>query len=157
MFNISANGIIELHRGDTVNIPIYINLGTTMRPQYYDMISAWEEIDESEVDNYVLSKKEEDGKFYGYTGDMVFFGLLEPNQRWEKALVKKTFTAYDFDYTDKSIELRLNTEDTEYLEPGNYYYELKLYRCLYTSKDQEIDRNTHVDTIVGRTKFVIME
>lgn len=152
MFNISANGIIELHRGDTVNTPIYINVGTSMRPEYYDMIAAWEEIDESEKDNYVLFK-EEDGQFYGYVGDTIFFGLLEPNQRWEKALVKKVFTAYDFNYDDKSIELRLDTEDTEYLEPGNYYYEIKLYRC----PDPEIDNNTHVDTIVGRTKFVIME
>lgn len=153
MFNISANGIIELHRGDTINTPIYIDVGTALNPECYTMVQKWEETPADKINNY-LRYKVENNKYYGYIGDAVYFAILEPNQKWEDAIVKKAFTAFDFNYEDRSVELRLDSEDTEYLEPGNYYYEVKLYRC---KEESSVDIYSHVDTIIGRTKFVIME
>lgn len=38
MFSISKNGIIELSRGDNIEIPLFINKGTPLEPIRYDLI-----------------------------------------------------------------------------------------------------------------------
>lgn len=152
MIKVSANRIIELNRGDTVDTPLYINIGTALEPYYYEMHEAWKEIDEVSIRDYVIYKKEND-KYYGYVGDVAYFALLEPNQRWENALIKKTFTALDFNKEEYYVTLHLDPEDTEYLKTKTYYYEVKLYRCVKPGIDDE----SHIDTVVNRTKFVLVE
>lgn len=128
--NISKNGIITIHRGDTFTFPLYINIGNGVDPK-----------------EYTLRKYSEEDK------DALYFALLEPNQPWEKALVRKMFTADDVDPFYAAPLLHFNVEDTEFLVPGNYYYEIKLRR----SPSGTIDGFEHVDTVVKRTKFVILE
>lgn len=131
---LSKNGIITLNRGDTFTLPIHINLGSGVAPDYGD---------------------EEGEKYKTYilrNADKLYFALLLPNQKWEDAIVKKVISANDIDPEQKVVLLHFYPEDTEYLTPGNYYYQIKLQRCPQSTKDGE-----HIDTVVPRTKFVILE
>lgn len=123
-FKLNKNGIITLHRGDTFTLPVCINLGSGVDPDYYDL----------------------------QEGDVLYFGLLEPGQKWEEAIVKKIITSEDVEKGSDPM-IHFYTEDTEYLVPGNYYYEVKLFR----SSNNTEDGFEHVDTIIPRTKFVIVE
>ena len=88
-----------------------------------------------------------------HTGDVVYFGLCEPNQKFEHAILKKVFRYDDWRLCNKCCELEFSTEDTENLLPGNYYYEVKLYR----EKDPNCHNNESVTTVVPKTKFTILE
>ena len=118
MGHIAPNGIIRLMRGDSFSTPIQINLGTKLNPNYYHLKA----------------------------GDKLYFGLMEPNQAFEDAVVKK---AFDFT-SDKDINgdilLTLKPTDTEKLLVGQYYYSIKL-RVIDTFG------NEIVKTIVKPTLF----
>lgn len=114
------NNLIAMNRGDTFEIPLIINLGTKVNPQYYHLTEH----------------------------DTVYFALLEHNQRFEEALVRKVFTVEDLN-AEGDVVIKLSCEDTERLLPGNYLYEIKLRHA-----EGDID---FVDTIVPRRKFVILE
>lgn len=83
-------------------------------------------------------------------GDILFFGLMEPNQPFEKAILKKQFGYDDYDVEGGTLKVVLSPEDTIELVPGTYYYQIKV---LY---EDEIG-NTHIDTIVQKTKFIIVD
>lgn len=117
MFDIS-NNIITLSRGDTFSLDVLVNLGTTWDPTIYAL-------DE---------------------GDKLYFALMEPNQPFEHALIRKVFTKDDQD-EDGFILMNFKSEDTEFLLPGLYYYTIKLSR----------EDDTIVDTIVTKTKFTILD
>ena len=97
MYTISKNGIITVNRGDNFTINTRINLGTTLYPEYYHLKA----------------------------GDIVYFALMEPNQHFEHALIRKVFTMDDMD-EDGYLSMSFAEEDTEYLIAGTYYYMLKL-------------------------------
>lgn len=112
------NGIIELMRGDTLVMPVYINIGTKLCPKYRPLTS----------------------------NERLYFALMEPNQAFEDAVLKKVidFTS-DTDSNGNPL-LRLNPSDTERLLVGKYYYMIKL-RTVDTF-GQEVVR-----TIVSPTLF----
>ena len=83
-------------------------------------------------------------------GDILFFGLMEPNQPFEKAFLKKQYTYDDYDVENGTLKIVLNPEDTIELEPGTYYYQIKV---LYEDETEV----THVDTVVQKTKFYIVD
>ena len=72
-------------------------------------------------------------------GDEIYFALLEPNQCWEEAILKKKYTTPDFD-------IKLDPKDTMCLIPGLYYYQIKL-----RNKEGE------VYTLCPRSKLYILE
>lgn len=78
--------------------------------------------------------------------DKLYFALCEPNQPFECALIRKVFTEENLD-ADNNIDMNFIPEDTEHLLPGTYYYTIKLYRA---AEDL-------VDTIINKTKFIIMD
>lgn len=82
--------------------------------------------------------------------DILFFGLMEPNQPFEKAFLKKQYTYDDYDIEGGTLKIVLNPEDTIELMPGTYYYQIKV---LY----EDEDGTTHVDTVVQKTKFYIVD
>ena len=84
-------------------------------------------------------------------GDYVYFALMEPHQPFEQAIIRKRYDYRDLD-KDGQVVMKFITEDTEYLMPGNYYYMIKLYRAGSESGEEE-----SVDTIVSKTKFVIID
>lgn len=116
MFDISSNGIIRINRGDSFSLTVFINIGTCIEPI-----------------QYILQP-----------GDKVYFALMEPNQPFECALMRREFTNADLDSND-DVVMTFNSEQTEYLMPGNYYYTIKLVR------------GELVDTITPKTKFIIIE
>lgn len=124
MFEISANQIISLTRGDTASTLLYINLGTELQPLIYD-----------------LQKQ-----------DKIYFGVMEPNQPFECAILKKVYTHEDFDYERHLLRIYFDVKDTEFLLPGQYYYMIKLYR-----PNREDSNKDLVDTIVPKTKFYILD
>ena len=116
------NRVITMTRGDYFSFDVMIKSDN----QWDDSI-------------YVLSE-----------GDILFFGLMEPNQPFEKAILKKQFGYDDYDVEGGTLKVVLIPEDTIELIPGTYYYQIKI---LY--KDEIGD--THIDTIVQKTKFIIVD
>jgi len=123
MFDVTNNNIITISRGDVAETSLYINLGTELEPLNY-------ELDEN---------------------DRVYLGIMEPNQPFELALVKKVFTKEDFDFENHCLNIIFKSEDTEFLVPGNYYYEIKLFRP--SAVLGGIDK---VDTVVSKRRFIVI-
>ena len=89
--------IINIIRGDTFERPLFLNKGTELNPLRYEL----------------------------KTGDELYFAVQEPNQPFECAIVKKVYTKDDLNING-DIVLKLESKDTERLNPGNYFYTVKL-------------------------------
>lgn len=120
MFDISKNGIIRVTRGDSFSLEVFINLGTVVEPLQYFLTGE----------------------------DKLYFALMEPNQPFECALIRRTFTEQDAN-EEGLVVMNFDSEMTECLLPGNYYYTVKLVR--------DGDESGKVDTIISKTKFVILD
>lgn len=123
MFNITYNGIITVNRGDSFSLPMVLNYGTTLEPMHYKM-----------------SQK-----------SIVYFAVMEPNQPFETALIKKKYTIDDVD-ENGNIVIKFKPQDTQCVLPGKYYYQVKLQR--FNSDDPE---DYEVDTVVDKTQFFVLE
>ena len=117
MYKMFNNHIIEVNRGDTFTIDLQINLGSPVFPEFYSL--------------------EE--------GDNVYFGLMEPHQPFEVALVRKAFNQDNQD-DDNVLHMDFKPTDTEFLLPGRYYYSVKLVKA-----------NGDVFTVMPKTKFTIFD
>ena len=117
MSYVSSTGIVELNRGDSLALNVLVNLGTRIEPHVYKMTDS----------------------------DCVYFGLMEVNQPFEFALVKKKLTA-DKQNDAGAVTIELSPDDTLCLLPGKYYYQIKL----------AVQPNT-VHTLVDKTQFFILE
>lgn len=73
--------------------------------------------------------------------DEFYFAILEPNQIWENAIVKKKIQSKDL----KQLQVNIEPKDTMCLIPGLYYYQIKLRN------------NKDVYTLMNRTPFWINE
>lgn len=112
------NGIVMLMRGDTLVLPIHINIGTKLAPRYKSLQPS----------------------------ERLYFGLMEPHQAFEDAVLKKVLDHTSDTDGDGNPLLVLNPKDTEKLSVGKYYYMIKL-RTIDTF-GQEVVR-----TIVSPTLF----
>ena len=87
--------------------------------------------------------------FFGTTeqeikeGDTVYMIVGEPNQEFEKALIRKIFTVDDLN-DDGDIMVKLATSDTEDVVPGCYYLEMRIKLA-----------NGNIGVIVPARKFFI--
>ena len=117
MFVKSLNNIICMNRGDTWSTSIPINIGSTADPEYYNLTA----------------------------NDYVYFGVMEPEKSFEHSIVCKKL---DINNVTKEnyVDITFDSIDTEYLQPGIYYYEVKLLRP-----------NDVVDTIIPKTKFIVVD
>ena len=122
MFKISSSGIVTVNRGDSFEIPLVLHSGSDIDPIYYDMRPS----------------------------DILYLGIMEPNQPFEDALVRKKFTYSDLDQFN-NIYFRFWPNDTVCLLPGKYYYQIKLQ-----SVDEKTGRED-VETVVDKTLFYIQE
>ena len=111
MLFINTKPELQMHRGDTVSIESEIYSGNNLIKELY--------------------------KFN--EGDELYFAILEPNQCWENAIVKKKFI-------EDASHIKLDPKDTMCLFPGLYYYQLKL-----RNKDGE------VFTLCNRSRLYILE
>ena len=122
MFHISSNGIVTVNRGDSFELPITLNIGSCM-----------------DREEYKLSDK-----------DALYVGVMEPNQPFETAIIRKKITSKDLSM-DERIRVRFWPEDTVCLLPGKYYYQVKLQTV-----DEESPRYD-VETVIDKTLFYIQE
>lgn len=118
MFSIAKNNSITITRGDSASTSIFINRGDLL-----------------EVEQYQFQPE-----------DVVYVGVMEYGQRFEDAIIKYKLTAEDLD-ADGCPILHFSSTDTEYLEPGTYFYEVKLSR----------DNGAWVDTVVSKTPIYIQD
>ena len=98
MKTISSNGNITMVRGDTVVFALFINKGSLLVPERYLLKS----------------------------GDTVYFGIMEENQPFEKAIVKKVYGYYSFRNSNRDLIIKITPVDTENLLSGDYLYTIKL-------------------------------
>ena len=119
---IDYSGIIRIMRGDSFRMPLPINMGTTMDPVY---------------------KQLEENEF-------LYFGVMEPNQAFEDAVLKKKYDKDSEKDEDGNTLLILNPEDTLDLLVGTYYYSLKLVR-----KDSN-NKVEYVKTLISPTQFWLL-
>lgn len=123
MYNITYNGIITVNRGDSFTLPLYLS---SENPGDGTSI----EIDEN---------------------SFIYFGVMEPNEPFENALIRKKFSKDDLD-VNGNLPMHFTPQDTQYLLPGKYYYQIKLQIVSPT------DVNKYdVYTIVDKTQFYILE
>lgn len=125
MFNISSNGIVTINRGDSFEFPITLNIGNSMDRQHYVLTG----------------------------NDTIYLGVMEPNQPFETALIRKVVTAADT--IDDNIIVRFWPEDTVCLLPGKYYYQVKLETDCYDPKTQRVRKD--VETVIDKNLFYIQE
>lgn len=87
--------------------------------------------------------------------DAIYFGLMDPNQQFENALVKKKI-GLDSEYVDPegNISIVIEPEDTIDLLPGRYFYMIKLKMDHVDDQGDEVHA---VKTIIDKTKFVIYD
>lgn len=120
MFTIS-NNIIRVNRGDYFTLPISLVLGETFSAEPYEMTAT----------------------------DALYVGILEPNQQFENAIVKKKLTCAD--QTGDKVVVTFWPEDTLRLAPGKYFYQVKLERT-----DATTSRKI-VTTILDKTLLFLEE
>jgi len=101
----------------------------------------------------ILDIKNGDNMYYSNyeitQDDTIYFGLMEIHQKFEDAILKKTFTSQDVDQ-DGNIIIKIKSSDTEYLLPGKYYYSIKM-------KHNNSGNDYDVYTIVKETEFWILD
>lgn len=88
----------SLNRGDSYILPIVINKGTQLK-----------------FEPYTLQEQ-----------DRLYIGIMQPNQSFEDAIVKKVYTEDDELDENGNILFKLSPRDTEYLMTGKYYISIKL-------------------------------
>lgn len=125
MLEIDKNGNIKVNRGDTFQVPLFIDVGQ----------------------NVFISTR-----FPLKENDIIYFHITEANAPFECPLLGKSFTYEDVN-ENNDIIVKFNHDDTVWLYPGIYYYEIKLQR---PNEDNDTNRkdDTFV-TIAPRRKFII--
>lgn len=120
------NKVISMIRGDNFKFDVVINEGK----------------DESSDDIYTLKNQ-----------DVLYFALMEPNKSFEDSILIKEYTADDSSEGDenKAVTISLVPEDTELLNPGTYYYTVKL------NKIDELEGIDETITVIPKTKFFIID
>lgn len=111
-----VNNQITINRGDTFERPLFLNKGTELKPIRYKL----------------------------KTNDRIYLAITEPNQPFECAILKKAYGRENINING-DVVIRLESEDTERLIPGQYYYTIKAefvnnYKVL--NEDIEINNQT---------------
>lgn len=120
MVHISNNGFVRLTRGDSMAFPLFINRGTVTSPVRY------------EIANHPEAH--------------VYFGVMEPNQPFEEALIRKTYNSDSYITQEGDLVIILEPKDTLNVLPGKYFYSVKV----------DYGDGT-IDTIIPSTEFYIMD
>lgn len=112
---IQKNNQLSINRGDYFSFPLKLQRG---KFPYVEKIS--------------LSK-----------GDLLYFGIMRNNDPFERSFIKREFSYEDVD-SSGNITVTLLPEDTIELDPGYYYYEVKL-----------LCSDMSISTVVQKTKLYI--
>jgi len=118
MFSVDSHNVITITRGDSASTVIFVNQGTLIEQVRYEL----------------------------QPNDALYIGVMEPHQKFEDAIIKYKLTDEDLN-RDGDVVWSFKPTDTEYLEPGKYFYQIKLVRS----------NGQYVDTIVSKTPFYIQD
>lgn len=120
---ITSNGaIVTITRGDSFEAVVFVNQGTLLVPVRYEVTGT----------------------------DNLFLGIMEPNQLFENAIIRKVFNSNSKKTEDGDIIISLEPYETEHLHPGTYYYSIKLQQF-----DDDSNKE-YVTTIVPKTLLYIV-
>lgn len=113
--------------------------------------------DTYEFDLTIHDENSENGRYRLTGNDAVYFGVMDPNQPFEDALLRKKYTVEDTD-EEGNLFVTLNPEDTIDLLPGLYYYmvKLKMDHIEQYGNGEEFSVNK-VITVINKTKFFIYD
>lgn len=125
MFDISNEGIISVSRGDSFETPLFINEGTEIAPKRYELTE----------------------------NDILYFAVMEPNQKFENAILKKMYDMNSEKNEEGDILISFSPTDTEYLLPGKYYYTIKLRTHI---GEGEAENDYKVQTIIPQKEFYVV-
>lgn len=114
------NGKITHYRGDTLTTPIRIFEGDKLYSTPYKLAET----------------------------DVLYLGIMAPEEAFEDAIIKKVFTSDSEKDVDGNVILHLKSTDTEFVAPGTYYYTLKLKQFV---NDKEV-----ISTILKPTLFWLL-
>lgn len=134
MLYINKAGDITINRGDTFQVPLFIDIS----------------------DKILQSTR-----FPLHEGDKVLFHITNSNMPFECPLIAKTFTIDDIN-ENKDILVRFEHDDTKWLHPDTYYYEIKLIRESIIDIEDTSDSSGEIETIkdyvtiAPRRKFIIL-
>lgn len=92
------DGTISINRGDLFLSPLFINGGTKDQPIRYSLID--------------------------YPNTKVYFSIMQPNQLFENADIRKVFTNQDINQFG-DVMIKLTSRETMHLMQGKYYYQIK--------------------------------
>lgn len=123
-----CNNIIMLNRGDTYEFDLTIS----------DDTSA-------------------DGRYHIQGDDTIYFGIMDPHQPFEAALVKKKFTVDDTD-GNGNLTIVIEPEDTLDLLPGTYYYSVKIHlqhENIHPETNEVLGYIDKVNTVINKTKLFL--
>lgn len=123
-----CNNIIMLNRGDTYEFDLTIS----------DDTSA-------------------DGRYHIQGDDTIYFGIMDPHQPFEDALVKKKFTVDDTD-GNGNLTIVIEPEDTLDLLPGTYYYSVKIHlqhENIHPETNEVLGYIDKVNTVINKTKLFL--
>ena len=120
MLTISNNNIITVTRGDSFTLSFC---------------------------DFIVNTTEADCTLH--PGDSLYFGLMEPNQPFEHALIRKMITN-DTNEDMERVEMSFTPEMTEFLMPGTYYYAVKI-------EHNVIGGEPIVHTLINKRKFHIID
>lgn len=104
------------------------------------------------------------GSYYEMKGkDSVYFGVMEPREPFERAIIKKKFVVDNTVNTSGEIigsviNIEIKPEDTVDLLPGKYYYAIKLH--INHDEEDDLGNTYHLDrveTVINKTKFIILD
>lgn len=98
-FILGNGNIVTVTRGDSFYAPIFINSGSIMNPIRYHLRE----------------------------GDRLYIGITEPRKYFEHSIIKKVYDCRSMKNEVGDIMFMLDPSDTEFLVPGTYYYQAKLY------------------------------
>lgn len=116
--------------------------------------------DTYEFDLTISDENSIDGRYKLQEDDAIYFGIMDPGQPFEYALVRKKYTVEN---TDKAgnLTITIDPEDTIDLLPGKYFYSVKLHL-----NHQEINTETNkptgayvdkVYTVINKTKLILCD
>ena len=97
MFDISNEGNIQLIRGDSLSLALFINKGNELYPVRYDLTDD----------------------------DTVYFALMEDGQLFENAILKKMYTSKNAQTKERDLIISPSTEDPQHLREGLHTYTIK--------------------------------
>lgn len=115
--------------------------------------------DTYEFDLTIADDSSETGRYHLKGDDTIYFGIMDPGQPFETALVRKKYTVDDTDAAG-NLTIVIEPEDTLDLLPGKYFYAVKIHldHDEYNSETSEFVKHIDkVNTVINKTKLILCD